>query len=269
MHIFKRNIYGQILFFKKCLIKLLGYISHGRYHSFNELVIDGSDIIRQLPEKGVMFVSNHQTYFADVTAMLHVFNAALYGNEDHLKRPFRYLRKPKLNVYFVAATETMKKGLLPRIFAYTGAITIQRTWRENGKDIQREVKPSDSDNIGLALNDGWVISFPQGTTKPYKPIRKGTGHIIKQNKPIVIPIVIDGFRRSFDKKGLFIKKKGILQSMVIKKPLDFDYENESVEENIEKISYAIEQHPSFLSSISKEALLEAEKLNKKRDFWEY
>ena len=44
---------------------------------------------------------------------------------------------------------------------------------------------------------------------------------------------------------------------------------ESVEKITEKISYAIEQQPSFLSSISKEALLEAEKLNKKRDFWEY
>ena len=37
----------------------------------------------------------------------------------------------------------------------------------------------------------------------------------KAFKPKVIPIVIDGFRRSFDKKGLMIKK-GILQSMIIK-----------------------------------------------------
>lgn len=248
---------------------MLGYISHSRYSGFNQLEIEGSDIIRTLPEQGVMFVSNHQTYFADVTAMLHVFNASLFGNKDHMKKPFRYLKRPKLNVYFVAATETMKKGIFPRILAYTGAITVQRTWRESGKDIQRPVKPVDSDNIGMALKDGWVISFPQGTTKPYKPLRKGTGHIIKKYKPIVIPIVIDGFRRSFDKKGIYIKKKGILQSMVIKDPLKFDFVNDSVEDIIEKISYAIEQHPSFLSSISKEALLEAEKLNKKRDFWEY
>jgi hypothetical protein len=61
----------------------------------------------------------------------------------------------------------------------------------------------------------------------FKPIRKGTAFIIKQYKPIVIPIVIDGFRRSFDKKGLRIKKKNILQSMEIKAPLDIDYENET------------------------------------------
>ena len=87
----------------------------------------------------------------------------------------------------------------------------------------------DISNIGLALDDGWVITFPQGTTTPFKPLRKGTAHIIKQYKPVVVPIVIDGFRRSFDRKGIRIKKRGILQTMEIKKPLKIDYENESIE----------------------------------------
>lgn len=269
MSIFKENIFGQKLFFKRFLIKLLGYISHRRYHKFNKLNIEGSEIIRKLKNNGILFVSNHQTYFADVAAMLHVFNASLTGNIDNLRKPLKYLRKPKLNIYFVAATETMKKGILPRLFAYTGAITVQRTWRENGKDIQRDVQMQDTENIGKALEEGWVISFPQGTVKPYMPIRKGTAHIIKKYKPVVIPIVIDGFRRSFDKKGLFIKKKGILQSMVIKEPLKIDYDNESIEEIVEKISYAIEQHPSFLENIPKETLKTIQELNKKRDFWEY
>ena len=47
-------------------------------------------------------------------------------------------------------------------------------------------------NIKKALDDGWVITFPQGTTTPFKPIRRGTAHIIKTYKPIVVPIVIDG-----------------------------------------------------------------------------
>jgi len=125
---------------------------------------------------------------------------------------------------------------------------------------------SDISNIGVALNDGWVITFPQGTTTPFKPIRKGTAHIIKKYKPVVIPIVIDGFRRSFDKKGIRIKKRNILQSMEIKKPLDIDYETESVESIVEKIEYAIEQHPSFLKVISEKDLLELEKTNKQREW---
>jgi 1-acyl-sn-glycerol-3-phosphate acyltransferase len=116
------------------------------------------------------------------------------------------------------------------------------------------------------LDDGWVITFPQGTTTPFRPLRKGTAHIIRRYKPLVVPIVIDGFRRSFDKKGIRIKKRGILQSMEIKTPLKIDYENESVESIIKKIEYAIEQHPSFLKVIPKEELETEAQLNKKREW---
>ncbi|MFJ1323482.1 lysophospholipid acyltransferase family protein [Capnocytophaga canis] len=244
MKLLKRNPFGHILWIKRWVIRVFGFITHRRYNGINQLNIQGSDIIRQLPENNVLFISNHQTYFADVAAMLHVFNASLKGRKDSLKG-FGYLWNPKLNIYYVAASETMKSGILPKILAYAGAITVDRTWREKGKDIQREVKQSDVENIGMALDDGWVITFPQGTTSPWKPIRKGTAHIIRQYKPIVVPIVIDGFRRSFDKKGINFKKKGIQQSMVIKDPLQIDYENESVEQIVEKIELAIEQHETF------------------------
>lgn len=267
MRLFKRNPFGHILFLKKWLIRIFGVLSQRRYRGFNDLQIEGSEIIKNLPDTNVLFISNHQTYFADVVAMFHVFNASLKGRVDTIKN-VGYLWQPKLNIYYVAAKETMKAGLLPRIFAYVGAITVERTWRAKGENISREVNPNDTENIKIALEDGWVITFPQGTTKPFKPIRKGTAHIIKQHKPIVIPIVIDGFRRSFDKKGLRMKKKGILQSMVIKPPLDIDYENDSVEAIVEKIEYAIEQHPSFLKVIPAEEIEAQEELNKLRR-WDY
>ena len=242
-------------------------MSHRRYRGFNQLHIEGSEIIRDLPDNNVLFISNHQTYFADVVAMFHVFNASLSGRIDNIKN-VGYLWSPKLNIYYVAAKETMKAGLIPRILAYAGSVSIERTWRESGKDVQRQVKMSDISNIGLALNDGWVITFPQGTTKPFKPVRKGTAHIIKHYKPVVVPIVIDGFRRSFDKKGLMIKKRGILQSMIIKNPLEFDYEKDTVENIMEKIEYAIEQHPSFLKVIPKEEIEAKKKLDVTRQ-WEF
>ena len=111
--------------------------------------------------------------------MFHVFNASLSGRIDSIKNIW-YLWNPKLNIYFVAAKETMKAGFLPRILAYAGSISIERTWRERGVDINRQVKMSDISNIGIALDDGWVITFPQGTTTPFKPLRKGTAHIIKR-----------------------------------------------------------------------------------------
>jgi 1-acyl-sn-glycerol-3-phosphate acyltransferase len=195
--------------------------------------------------------------------MFHVFNASLSNREDTIKN-IGYLWNPKLNIYYVAAKETMSSGLLPKILAYVGSISIERTWRAEGKDVNRQVKMSDISNIGKALNDGWVITFPQGTTTPFKPIRKGTAFIIKHYRPIVVPIVIDGFRRSFDKKGLRIKKKNILQSMEIKPPLEFDYDNDSIDTIVEKIEYAIEQHPSFLKVIPQDEVKVEEELNKKR-----
>ena len=263
---FKKNPFGHYLILKKWLIRYLGFMTHRRYRGFNQLHIEGSEIIKNLPEKNVLFISNHQTYFADVVAMFHVFNASLSGRIDSIKN-VGYLWNPKLNMYYVAAKETMRAGLLPRIMAYAGSVSIERTWRENGQEINRQVKMSDITNIGTALDDGWVITFPQGTTKPFKQVRKGTAHIIKRYKPVVIPIVIDGFRRSFDKKGLMIKKKGILQSMIIKEPLKIDYDNDSVDSILEQIQHAIEQHPSFLKVIPKEELEVQEKLNQLRK-WE-
>ena len=263
---FKKNPFGHYLILKKWLIRYLGFMTHRRYRGFNQLHIEGTEIFNSLPNNNVLFISNHQTYFADVVAMFHVFNASLSGRIDSIKN-IGYIWSPKLNMYYVAAKETMKSGLLPRIMAYAGSVSIERTWRENGQSIKRQVKMSDISNIGIALNDGWLITFPQGTTKPFKPVRKGTVHIIKKYKPIVIPIVIDGFRRSFDKKGLMIKKKGILQSMIIKEPLKIDFEKDSVDDILEQIQYTIEQHPSNLKVIPEEEIQAQEKLNKLRK-WE-
>ena len=243
MKLFKQDTFGHILFIKKYLIKILGIISYRRFRGTNHLIIEGSEIINNLPDKNVLFVSNHQTYFADVTAMIHVFNASLNGRWNSLKKR-SYLKNLKLNIYFIAAKETMNSGIIPKILSYTGAIPISRTWREKGRDIKREINKKEISNVQKALQNGWLITFPQGTTTPWSPVRKGTAHIIKENKPLVVPIVIDRFRRSFNKTGIRTKKTGIKQQLKIKKPLEIDYNNESLESIIKKISFAIEQHPS-------------------------
>lgn len=270
MGLFKKNPFGHILWIKKWIIRIFGFLTHQRFRGFNDLKIEGSEIIRDLPDTNVLFISNHQTYFADVVSMFHVFNASLKGRVNSIKN-IMYIWNPKLNMYYVAASETMKAGILPRIMAYVGAIKVDRTWRSEGVELEekREVDKNQVENIKIALDDGWVITFPQGTTKSFKPIRKGTAHIIKNYKPIVVPIVIDGFRRSFDKKGLHLKKKGILQSMVIKQPLDIDYENDTIEQIVEKIEMAIEQHPSFLKVLPQEFIEEQAELANKRTYEYY
>ncbi|MEC9303786.1 MAG: lysophospholipid acyltransferase family protein [Bacteroidota bacterium] len=244
MKIFKKDPFGYNIFIKGLLIKILGILSYRRFTVINNLTIKGSEIIKTLPDNNVLFIANHHTYFLDVTAMIHVFNASLNNRKNSLKN-IGYLKKLKSNVYFIAEKETMTKGLFTKILAYTGAILISRTWKSKGRSIKRPINTNDIGKINKALDSGWLITFPQGTTKNWAPIRKGTAYIIKENKPLIIPIVIKGFRNAFDKTGLKLIKKGSEISLTIKDPLQVDYKNESIEQITEKISIAIEQHESF------------------------
>ena len=239
------NKLGHIVFIKRILIIIFGIMSYRRFNGFNKLKIKGSDNIKNLQKRNVLFISNHQTYFAEVAAIMHTFSAIKNGIVDSLKN-FLYILNPETNLYFVAAKETTNENLLSKAMSYVGAIKVERTWREKGKEINKSLNIEDTKKIGNCLKDGWVLTFPQGTTKPYSKGRKGTAHIIKKYKPIVIPIQIDGFRRAYDKKGLFIKKKGVEKSLIFKKPLCIDYKNDSIEMIMNYVMNSIEQTKSFL-----------------------
>lgn len=237
------DAFGNSLIVKRVLIFVFGLIAYYRFNIANKTTVKGSTVLKDLPEGNVLFVSNHQTYFADVTALYQVFCSAKWGVYDRINMPF-YVLNPRTNIYFIAAMETMKAGILPKLFAYVGSVSIKRTWRAKGHNIDRGVDPKDIEKIYLAMKSGWVVTFPQGTTTPFVPGRKGTAHIIKEQKPIVIPVVVDGFRRAFDKKGLFLKKKGVNLSITFKDPLNIDY-NQSSDEILDLIMDSIEQSDSY------------------------
>lgn len=222
----------------------VGFATYPALTMINTLEVEGMEHLENLPRNNVLFVSNHQTYFADVMAFVHVFAAQRFGFTKKLKNPF-YLLWPFTHVKFVAAEETMKSNFLSRIFALAGAITVKRTWRAEGQDVQRSRDNNDTQKIDEALQKNWVITFPQGTTKPFAPGRKGTAYIIKNNHPIVIPVVINGFWRAFDKKGLKFKKKGSTLSISIKPPLQIDY-SQPAENILEQVMDAIEQSKKFM-----------------------
>ncbi|TAF33525.1 MAG: 1-acyl-sn-glycerol-3-phosphate acyltransferase [Cytophagales bacterium] len=243
--IFKRDILGQIIWLKRLVIGLVGIITYTRFYKVNKVAINGIEILNKLPNQNVLFVSNHQTYFADVMVMYHIF-CRLKNKFDQYKKSWTYLLSPRTESFFIAAEETMHKGgLIPKVLAYAGAITVKRSWRSEGKNVARELDTAGVDKIHLALKSGWVISFPQGTTSPYAPIRKGTAHLIKDNKPLVVPVVIDGFRRAFDKKGMKYKKKGTTLQIRFKEPLQLNYEEDN-QTIIELVKQAIEQEDTML-----------------------
>lgn len=232
----KKNIFGQSIFLKKLIIGFVGLITHRTFRS-KRFVIRGSKNLVNLPETNVLFISNHQTYFYDVIAMLHVFNSSVKGRIDSLKRP-KYLINPKTNLYYIASTETMKKSFITRLLTYAGAVLVQRSWRDSGESVSRNIRSEDPDKIKLALQDGWVITFPRGTTDNSKPIRKGTAHIIKTNNPLLVPINLKGFNNVFQRNGLRVINWKKDFSIEIMKPLRINMTQNSIEEitiELEKI----------------------------------
>ena len=240
----KRDIFGHLVLIKRILIALIGIVTYARFNWRNKTVIEGTEHLDGLPQSNVLFVCNHQTYFADVIAMLHVFCSHKNGYRNSIRNPL-YLLRPKHNTYFVAAEETMKAGIIPKLFAYVGSVSIKRTFRDAGQDINRKVRIQDVSNIGKALEDGWVITFPQGTTTPFAPGRRGTILIIKKYEPIVVPVVIDGFSTAFDKKGLSLKKRCTKLSIRIKPPMNISY-REDADAMLERIMDSIEQSEPFM-----------------------
>jgi 1-acyl-sn-glycerol-3-phosphate acyltransferase len=237
--LFRKDFLGCNEFLKRLLMMLTGLVTYPGYVLLNRMSLSGTEHLAKLPDRNVLFVSNHQTYFADVIALFHVFCSVKWGFHNSIKFPI-YLFTPKVNSYYVAAEETMSSGILPRVLAYGGSVSIRRTWREAEKNVQRQVKLTDYAMIGTALENGWVVTFPQGTTTPYAKGRRGTAHIIRRFDPVVVPVVIDGFREAFHKKGLRFRKLGIQLSIRFKAPLEFN-ETTSADDMLQRIMGAIEQ----------------------------
>ncbi len=224
----KKNIFGQTIFLKRLIIGFVGLITHRTFRN-KRFEIKGSKNLVNLPSTNVLFVSNHQTYFYDVIAMLHVFNSSVKGRIDSVKKP-KYLISPKTNLYYIASLETMKKSIITKLLTYAGAVLVQRSWRDSGESVSRDIRSEDPDKIKLALKDGWVITFPRGTTDNSKPIRKGTAHIIKNNDPLIVPVNLIGFKDVFQRNGLKVINRKKFFSIEIMKPLQIDITKKSIEE---------------------------------------
>lgn len=216
-----KDPFGNIILLKRALTSLIGIATYRRLNIVNKMNVEGMEILRDLPRQNVLFVSNHQTYFADVFALNHIFSSGKWRMKN-INFPI-YLLMPRVRSYYVAEEETMKNdGLLPKIFSYAGAVTVKRSWRSKGKNVSRGVDLNGPIKIKTALSYGWVINFPQGTTTPNMPIRKGVASLIKAYQPIVVPVKIEGFDKAFDKKGLKFKEKGVELSVTFRQPMQFE-----------------------------------------------
>ncbi len=229
---------------RKLVYVLIGSISYPRLVILNKLRISGTEYLKDLPSRNVLFISNHQTYFMDVIAFLHIFCAVKWRKKNKLGIPY-YLLNPFTRVYFVSAEETMKKTFMSRLMALAGAITVKRTWVEEDKTVRRGLNLTDYKKITKALQNNWVITFPQGTTTPFAAGRKGTALVAKQNKCTVIPVVIGGFNKAFHKKSLALLKTGTTLTVKFKPPMQIDYDTENLDNILDRMMEEIEQSDRF------------------------
>ncbi|HZF66042.1 MAG TPA: 1-acyl-sn-glycerol-3-phosphate acyltransferase, partial [Chitinophagaceae bacterium] len=124
---------GSSQFIRKIVYAIVGVVTYAGLAIINKLKIRGTEHIENLPLKNVLFVSNHQTYFADVITFLHIFCAVKWRKRNRLGVPY-YLLNPFTRVHYVAAEETMKGSWISRFFTLAGALTVRRTWKKDGSD---------------------------------------------------------------------------------------------------------------------------------------
>ena len=124
----KKDVFGHYIFLRKLVIRIFGYITYFRFNTKNIPKISGAEYFKDLPKENVLFISNHQTYFADGAFMFHVVYSAIDGYPNLLR--LKSILKCRLTAfYYVAAEEPMKFGILPKILALSDAIPIKRTVR--------------------------------------------------------------------------------------------------------------------------------------------
>lgn len=239
MTLLERNVFGKNILLKKFIMSAISTFFYPVFRWRNPLTFKGADKIRELPSTNVLFVSNHQTYFTDAICLHQIFAATLSGGNDST-RGLRYLLRPHDSLYYVAAAETIASGVIPRILTYGCVVCVERTWKKGERLIVRDVDLKGVGNIGRALNDGWVVTFPQGTTRPFAPGRMGTAHLIRTFKPIVMPVVLKGVGEAFGKTGFDLSRPGRPVHVEFKEPLVLDYEA-APEVILAKIMGAIEQ----------------------------
>jgi hypothetical protein len=148
---------------RKLVYFIVGLVSYPGLAIVNKLTIPGTEHIKKLPHNNVLFVSNHQTYFADVIAFLHIFCAVKWGKKDRLGIPY-YLLNPFTRVNYVAAEETMKELDQPAI-CHGRCIDGETYLACGGREVRRGLDPRIPGRSPALKEIG--DHLPQGTTKPF------------------------------------------------------------------------------------------------------
>lgn len=175
----------------------------------NRVDVEDGERLNALPKRGVVLLSNHQTYFTEAIAFFD-----LVYRRRRLRWEDPFLR-------FSAAEETMGKNLATSLLSTAGAVTFHRSHRHGGVDLQRSVDLEGIGRIEQAIRSGWLLHFPTGTTREGAPIRPGVARLLHNTQAVAVPMRVDGFREMLLHKQIpgRIRRR---VSIRIEEPLDLD-----------------------------------------------
>ena len=75
-------------FVKGIVYGFVGIFTYPGLNIINRMKIYGMENLINLPRNNVLFVSNHQTYFADVISFIHIFCASRWRKKNRLGLPY-------------------------------------------------------------------------------------------------------------------------------------------------------------------------------------
>ena len=87
--------------------------------------------------------------------------------------------------------------------------------------IQGPVGMDGVERVQQAIQEGWLLHFPAGTTRKGAPLRAGVARLLHQTKAVAVPVRVDGFRQVLLHKQLPGKLFKSL-SIRISSPMDLD-----------------------------------------------
>jgi 1-acyl-sn-glycerol-3-phosphate acyltransferase len=142
----------------------------------NDVHVEGDEVLKDLPRPNVVFLALEAIAFFDLVYVRH---------QLPLESPI---------VRFSAAEETMKRNLLTKLMTIAGGVTFRRSFREAGEDVRRAVDMDGVARVEEAIQDGWLLHFPAGTTKKGAPLRGGVTRLLHNTKAVALPMRVEGFR---------------------------------------------------------------------------
>lgn len=162
---------------RKIVYAIVGLFSWPGLAIINKLKISGTEHLEGLPKQNVLFVSNHQTYFADVITFLHIFCAVKWGKGESPWHSLLFIES--IHAGKLCSSRANYEGKLDQPAFYTGRCTDSQAnleCRSKGDSQRSRPIGYKKDNKGAKQQLGDHFSAGNNQTICTRAQRHGADH---------------------------------------------------------------------------------------------